>query len=268
MDILADCANLGPMPDTPDTTDIDSAKTAPLCFHPESADDLWRLVTTPHPVVGKAHHLGEALMHAGLVSPHDLGQSLRVQQLEREQGRDKPIGQILIERGHLSEEQLRQVISSWLGEYTVHPGKLVPDPVALALVPRTVAERESVLPLLAREDAVVLLMADPYDRVLLDELRFLTQRRVIALNAAPGSLMPAIANAYSVHREGRPQPAMPPAAKATNGSRVAASNGVRATSSELATNLASSVQESDTTQADVVSESDNTLVRLINTVIE
>jgi hypothetical protein len=35
--------------------------------------------------------------------------------------------------------------------------------------------------------------------MLLDELRFLTQRRLIPLQAAPGTLMPAIAKAYSVH---------------------------------------------------------------------
>ena len=39
--------------------------------------------------------------------------------------------------------------------------------------------------------------------MLLSELRFLTQRRLIPIKAAPGTLAPAIAKAYSVH------PAMP-----------------------------------------------------------
>ncbi|MDD2545440.1 MAG: ATPase, T2SS/T4P/T4SS family [Burkholderiaceae bacterium] len=236
------------------------------CFHPENADDLWQLVTTPHPVVGKARHLGEALMHAGLVSPTLLADSLKVQQVEREQGHERPLGQMLIERGDLTENQLRQVIASWLGEYMVHPGKLTPDPVALALVPRAVAERESVLPLLAREDALVLLMADPYDRMLLDELRFLTQRRLIALQAAPGTLMPAIANAYAVynHSNNKPAPQNTPP-KEAQGNRATA---VRATSQELANNLDIGTPDTNAIQADVVSESDNTLVRLINSVID
>lgn len=53
------------------------------------------------------------------------------------------------------------MIATWLGEYTVHPGDITPEAPALALIPRAVAERESVLPLIAREDALVLLMADP-----------------------------------------------------------------------------------------------------------
>ena len=247
---------------------LDTNPAHAQCFRPENVDALWKLVNTPHPVVGKAHHLGEALMHARAISPSVLADSLVVQQRERGRGRDRPIGQILIERGILTEEQLGEVIASWLGEYMVHPGLLAPDATALALVPRAVAERESVLPLLAREDALVVLMADPFDRVLLDELRFITQRRLIPLQAAPGTLLPAIANAYSVHptQSGKPSTPSGPGARAGNG--LHAPSAVRATSQELATNLSSAASETDIEAADVVSEADNTLVRLINTVID
>ena len=247
---------------------LDACPAHAQCFHPENADALWKLVNTPHPVLGKAHHLGEALIHAGAISPSVLADSLAVQQRERERGRGRPIGQILIERGILTEERLGEVIASWLGEYMVHPGLLAPDATALALVPRAVAERESVLPLLAREDALVVLMADPLDRVLLDELRFITQRRLIPLQAAPGTLLPAIANAYSVHptQSGKPSTPSGPGARAGNG--LHAPSAGRATSQELATNLSSAASETDIEAADVVSEADNTLVRLINTVID
>ncbi|NUN61516.1 MAG: Flp pilus assembly complex ATPase component TadA [Burkholderiaceae bacterium] len=247
---------------------LDTNPAPAQCFRPENNEALWKLVSAPHPVVGKAHHLGEALLHAGAITPSALADSLAIQQLERERGKDRPIGQILIERGDLTEEQLSQVIASWLGEYMVHPGLLSPDATALALVPRAVAERESVLPLMTHEDALVVLMADPYDRVLLDELRFLTQRRLIPLQAAPGTLMPAIANAYSVHPTQSSKTTKPsgPAPRGTNGLRSPAA--VRATSQELATNLSSAGSETDTEETDVVSEADNTLVRLINTVID
>ncbi len=243
------------------------------CFQPDSLNALWELVTTPHPVVGKAHHLGEALLHAGVITPTQLAHALQVQQAEREQGHDLPLGQWLIHQGVLTEEQLRQVIATWLGEYMVHPGKLTPDPIALALVPRGLAERESILPLLAREDALVLLMADPYDRVLLDELRFLTQRRLVALQAAPGTLVPAIANAYSVHPSTSPalSKAPAPAASAVVGNNTSRLHApTRATSSELVSNLRETASETEkvAVETDVVSESDNTLVRLINTIIE
>jgi len=213
-------------------------------------------------VVGKARHLGEALLHAGIISESALISSLQAQRSDQERGIRRQIGQILVEQGDVTQEQIKHVIGSWLGEYMVNPGHLTPDAVSLALVPRAVAERESVLPLLAREDALVLLMADPYDRVLLDELRFLTQRRLIPLQAAPGTLMPAISKAYSVHLQ---TPASTPPGAGAHRPSVPTS---RATSQELAVNLTTTAPDSESEQTDVISESDNTLVRLINSVID
>ena len=155
-------------------------------FGPQDADSLWKLVSTPHPLVGKAPHLGEALVNADMVAVDAVIAGLQAQQEERKRGVQRLIGQILVDQGQLSQDQLREVIASWLGDYVVHPGHLQPDALALALVPRNVAERESVLPLLAREDALVVAMADPGDRTLLDELRFLTQRRVLPRHASAG----------------------------------------------------------------------------------
>ena len=250
------------MPDSLMTTDAPPS----TCLHPKDADSLWRLVNAPHPLVGNAHHLGEALVQAGLVTPAALLRSLQIQQQERECGQHRPVGQILVAQGDLTQERLRQVIGSWLGGYMVDPSELPPDAAALALVPRAVAERESVLPLLAREDALAVLMADPLDRVLLDELRFLTQRRLVPVQAAPGTLLPAIARAYRTH------PGNPPTTGTPRSLTKAAGNPPplamqRASAQELASDLTSALPEGDAQQADVVSESDNTLVRLINSVI-
>ncbi|WP_026434978.1 GspE/PulE family protein [Acidovorax sp. JHL-9] len=245
------------------TTTPETIVTTPTpCFTPPDTDALWKLVTTPHPVVGKARHLGEALLQAGIISEQTLLEGLQTQKAEQEIGIRRQVGQILVDRGDVTQDQLKHVIDSWLGEYMVNPAHLTPDAISLALVPRAVAERESVLPLLARGDALVLLMADPCDRILLDELRFLTQRRLIPLQAAPGTLVPAIAKAYSV--QPRTQRGSPAGAGAHNSPAVAS----RATSQELAVNLTSTAPDSEAEAADVISESDNTLVRLINSVID
>jgi len=248
----------------PETHAPDSS--ASQFFEPRDTDELWRLLTSPHPLVGKAKHLGEALINAGMVSSGALLRSLQAQQDERDKGKQRLIGQILADQGLVTQDQLRQVIASWLGEYVVHPGRLQPDAVALALIPRSVAERESVLPLLARDDALVVLMADPYDRTLLDELRFLSQRRLLPLQAAPGTLLPAIAKAYSVHTEPAKDGAAAPG-RGSNGNQPAAP-AQRATSQELVVNLSSTATENDNASPDVVTESDNTLVRLINSIID
>ena len=41
-------------------------------FRPPNAESLWKQLSAPHPTVGKARHLGEALIHAGMLSPSAL----------------------------------------------------------------------------------------------------------------------------------------------------------------------------------------------------
>ena len=48
-----------------DTTTQDTASSQ--YFEPRNTDELWDLVTSPHPVVGRARHLGEALINAGML---------------------------------------------------------------------------------------------------------------------------------------------------------------------------------------------------------
>ena len=110
-------------------------------FRPQSAEALWRQISTPHPTVGKARHLGEALVHAGLLSTPDLAQGLQAQQEERGNSVQRPIGQILVDRGALTQDQLRNVIATWLGEYTVHPDDITPEASASTMRWTTTAIR-------------------------------------------------------------------------------------------------------------------------------
>ena len=74
-------------------TDASTSAPPPAhSFRPQSADALWRQISTPHPTVGKARHLGEALVHAGLLSTPDLAEGLQAQQEERGNGVQRPIG--------------------------------------------------------------------------------------------------------------------------------------------------------------------------------
>ncbi|MBN9341892.1 MAG: Flp pilus assembly complex ATPase component TadA, partial [Comamonadaceae bacterium] len=217
---------------------------------PASPQALWDLVNADDTAPRQAlRHLGQALVSHGLVTPEQLQAALQAQQQEVHAGRRHPLGQLLVESGALSQEQLRGVISAWLGQHTVDPALLPADPGALALVPRATAEQAQALPLMLRDDAVVVLMNDPWDKRVLDQLRFMTQRRVIPALAAPGTLMPAIQRAY----------------RALQGN---GQGGQRASARDLAVDLGSSGEAPLAERSDIVSESDNTLVRLVNSVIE
>ena len=53
-------------------------------FEPQDADSLWKLVSTPHPLVGKARHLGEALVNADMVAVDAVIAGLQAQQEEQQ----------------------------------------------------------------------------------------------------------------------------------------------------------------------------------------
>lgn len=168
-------------------------------LRPATSRELWDGLHAHHPTLSRARHLGEALQQSGLVGRATIESALAHQQKQRRNAppgehHDKTLlGQILVRNGILSEAQLQAAIAAWLGDPVIDPRQLSPDPSALALVPRHVAERESVLPLLLEDEVLVLLMADPWDQRLLDELRFLTQHRLLPALAAPGTLQPTIA---------------------------------------------------------------------------
>ncbi len=219
---------------------------------PHSPEELWRLLQHPQSSAHGAQHLGDALVQSGVITVRQLAEALQTQVEERKLGVYRQLGRQLLDKGVLNEAQLRQAIAGWLGNRVIDARHYRFDPEALAMVPRAVAEAESVLPLLRHEDLLVVLMADPLDKRLHDELRFMTQMRIVPVLAAPGTLMPALERAYQTSA-GSPTP--------TAGARMAAK--------DLAVNLMAGsdvgVSEPD---GDIVSESDNTLVRMINSLIE
>ncbi|MBX3627700.1 MAG: type II/IV secretion system protein [Rhizobacter sp.] len=217
---------------------------------PATAEELWALLRAARPEVEKAARLGEALRLAGLI---DQGTLHRALELQSRPGVHRLLGRILVEQGALSEVQLRMALAQWLGVRVIDPRDFTPEPEALKLVSRALAEREAVLPLMLRDDALVVLLADPWDTTLLDQLRFVTQRRVVVVMAVPGTLMPAVHRAYAALRLA----ALPPSAETR-----------AVTVDALASELRDAAEASDTHDTDVVSESDNTLVRMINTIIQ
>jgi type II secretory ATPase GspE/PulE/Tfp pilus assembly ATPase PilB-like protein len=224
------------------------ARPGPMALRPASAEALRRLLQDEPQAVDAAPHLGEALQHAGLIDHATLARALA---LQSRPGPHRTLGRILVDIGAISELRLRMALAEWQGVRVIDPHQLTPTPQALALLPRAAAERDGVLPLLLDGDTLVVLVADPWDHALLDGLRFATQRRIRPLMALPGSLMPAVHRAYAV-------------AQAQEPGEAAARDSVQA----LAAQLRNAPDLAMPADAEVVSESDNTLVRLINSLID
>jgi hypothetical protein len=231
-------------------------RPAPLVL---SLDALWEaLQAQPE---HHAAHLGDALVKAGLVSPGLLAQMLARQAAA---GAHVPLGELLVQQGLISAAQLRQTLASWLGVPTVDLHQARPELTALDRLPRALAQRESVLPLMLRDDMLVVALQDPWDHRLLDMLRFVTELKVRPVLAAPGSLLPAIAQAYRLASAPSAADAGKRTAESASPAGAAATLSTRELVQELNAGEPASGPDAD---GGVISESDNVLVRLVNRII-
>lgn len=96
----------------------------------------------------------ERLTTAGLISEKQLRRAMR------EKGvLDRPLGRILVELGMISEKVLNETLGKLFGDDKVDLATLLPNPRAVALLPRETAERYCLLPIEFDELAGLLTLA-------------------------------------------------------------------------------------------------------------
>ncbi len=86
--------------------------------------------------------LGQILIAEGILSEDQLRIAL-LEQMKQNQ----PIGKLLVSLGFVTEATLRQALSENLGKQSIDLSRAVVDPQALRLVPRDLAQRHHLLPL-------------------------------------------------------------------------------------------------------------------------
>ncbi len=136
--------------------------------------------------------IGEALVALNLITPAQLEQALQQQKSER----SIPLGELLVRAGHVSRHDLQHALARKMG-YPVVDAKAFPvEPEAVRMLPYALAKRLQVLPLLLRGQQLVVAMADPSRRAHVEEIEFATQLKLVPALAPADSLPAAIANTY------------------------------------------------------------------------
>ena len=116
--------------------------------------------------------LGQILITEGILSEDQL----RIALLEQMKS-NQPIGKLLVSLGFVSEATLRQALSESLGKQSIDLSHAVIDPQALKLVPRELAKRYHLLPLDFDQpnQRLTLAISDVNDIVGLDRVRTLLE---------------------------------------------------------------------------------------------
>ncbi len=130
----------------------------------------WALDPMIHAATAHARPLGQILISKGILSEDQL----RIALLEQMKS-NRPIGKLLVALGFVSEATLRDALSESLGKQSIDLSNAIIDPSALKLVPRDLAKRHHLLALDydAENQRLTLAIADINDIVALDKIRSL-----------------------------------------------------------------------------------------------
>ncbi|MBI2752457.1 MAG: type II/IV secretion system protein [Betaproteobacteria bacterium] len=183
--------------------------------------------------------LGEALLAMRRITVDQLDDALARQK----ENRGKPLGQILVELGLVTREELKRTLTQQLGIPFVDLSRFEPEPAALKIVPAAVTAEYNVLPLCFDGRALVLAVENPLDPAPLDRIRFLTGLPIAPVMADSTELRAAVRLQYGV----------------TETSTVKIE--------DLAAELDTAALPQESEEEDQVRETDSVLVRIVNKMV-
>jgi len=203
--------------------------------------------------------IGEALLALDLVTPEQLDQALEQQREDR----SVPLGELLVRKGIITRAQLQSALARKMGYPVVDVENFAIEPDAVRKLPYAVARRLEVLPLVLRDGRLVVAMEDPTRRDAIDEVEFITQLKVVPTLTKLGTLQFAVPSAFerfgsdAPMRAGgdEPLPSLQPDFTLESSNKLIES---------LERDSSERTARDDEPH---IEQSDNSLVRLINTMI-
>ena len=130
-------------------------------------------------ISGKIRRL---LVDAGHVSDEDWAAA-------RERG-GQPVA-TLLSQGAITEAALLQTLGAAAGVAPVDMTRMRPDPQAVAMIPQDVCFEHGILPLAKNGDILTIVVSDPFDVLLLDDIKRMTRCNVRTVLSHPAAIKTA-----------------------------------------------------------------------------
>ena len=182
--------------------------------------------------------LGEALLQEKLITEQQLTDALANQA----ENRKLPLGDILVEMKIVTLDTIKRVLAQKLGIPFVNLRGFQFDPALIKAVPGEFVRKHNIMPLYQTESRMVVAMENPLAHSALQELAFYTKLKIDPVMAAVEDLRLVIGQMYGSGNE-------------------------RGNIAELVFELGGEDDGKLDAPTDVITESDNTLVRLVNKII-
>ena len=137
--------------------------------------------------------IGEVLMERNYITQEQMEQALAYQKEHRE----KRVGQILIELGFVTEAQVLEALAARLGLEIVSIGQMQVDLTAVRMIPRELAEKQNLLAVGFADKSLEVVTNDPLNYFAFEEVRQLTGCQVVIRLSEMGPLQSAIRYYYA-----------------------------------------------------------------------
>jgi type IV pilus assembly protein PilB len=135
----------------------------------------------------KSKQLGQILIELGYITPEQLEVAL-----EEHRKTPKSLGRVLIDLGMIKESDLVRALAEQVGLEFVDLAEFQIDPISTALLPEALARRYRALPIAERDGRLLVAMSDPANVYALDDIRTITGRDVLPVVATANDVEAAI----------------------------------------------------------------------------
>ncbi|MDM4765088.1 ATPase, T2SS/T4P/T4SS family [Pelomonas sp. SE-A7] len=136
--------------------------------------------------------IGEALLALELITPDQLEDALSTQR----QDRSVPLGELLVRKRVVNRQALQSALARKMGYPLVDVEQFPVEPEAVRKLPYAIAKRLEMMPLMMRDGRLIVAMEDPTRRDAIDEAEFITQVKVVPTLAKVGTLQFALPGIY------------------------------------------------------------------------
>ncbi len=147
-----------------------------------------------HTSAGQKKSMGEILVEAGIISGQQLESALE----EQRSAKKRRLGSILVEKGLIRKEMVAQVVAAQLKLPFVRLSDTPIQRGAVALLDGRLATHHMCFPIAATTEEVTVAMANPLDLIAVEDLEFATHLRVKPVVATLSDITSAIVEFYGV----------------------------------------------------------------------
>jgi len=135
----------------------------------------------------RSKQLGQILLEQGLLTQEQLDRAL-----EEHRNTPKSLGRVLIDLGYIRERDLVAALAEQVGLEFVDLSDYAIDAAATAMIPEAVSRRYRALPIGERDGKLLVAMSDPANVYALDDIRTITGRDVQPVVATANDVEQAI----------------------------------------------------------------------------